>query len=333
MAAGSQGALLSSPDGLTWTACTSPTVEILRSVAFNGSEFAAVGDAGTIVISYDGTLWAVEETAEAEELWTVVFGNGRYVAGGARGRAYSSVDAVHWMALNVPSTENFYASAYGLGQFLLAGSQGAMLISSDGISFELVNSGTDQNLYGAAYTGEKFLAGGLEGVLIVSDDGRNWTPRATPGFHSLRGFAYAHGVWIAAGAGDLWTSPDTFTWTENPIGIGHFQTGITEKNGRLVVPGHAGRVLTSTDAFNWQVASADTLQNTNSAFSAGYFVLGSKGLFSVSADGLSWTAIPAGTPRTVRGLTYGNGQFVGVGGGPTVVTSPNGLYWTARALP
>jgi uncharacterized delta-60 repeat protein len=44
----------------------------------------------------------------------------------------------------------------------------------------------------------------------------------------------------------------------------------------------------------------------------------------------NWAAIPSGTSRNLWGLCYGGGQFVAVGEGGTILTSPDGLTWVSR---
>lgn len=66
-------------------------------------------------------------------------------------------------------------------------------------------------------------------------------------------------------------------------------------------------------------------------FLLGFFVF-TFGVQSILADSLdTWTwrnPLPQG--NTLVGVTYGGGQFVAVGGGGSIVTSPNGQAWTLR---
>jgi len=54
VAVGRAGAILSSVDGLTWTAEASNTADELRDVAWSGSTFVAVGAGGSVHVSSDG---------------------------------------------------------------------------------------------------------------------------------------------------------------------------------------------------------------------------------------------------------------------------------------
>jgi hypothetical protein len=50
-AVGLNGTIVTSPDGITWTARASGTANDLRGIAWSGTQFAAVGDHGIILTS------------------------------------------------------------------------------------------------------------------------------------------------------------------------------------------------------------------------------------------------------------------------------------------
>ena len=54
VAVGDEGAVLSSPDGATWSVRTSGTTLALNDVTYGGERYVAVGQAGKIVVSTDG---------------------------------------------------------------------------------------------------------------------------------------------------------------------------------------------------------------------------------------------------------------------------------------
>jgi hypothetical protein len=47
--------------------------------------------------------------------------------------------------------------------------------------------------------------------------------------------------------------------------------------------------------------------------------------------GTTWTLRTSGTSNDLERATYGNGLFVAVGEGGTILTSPDGVNWTKRA--
>ncbi len=48
------------------------------------------------------------------------------------------------------------------------------------------------------------------------------------------------------------------------------------------------------------------------------------------AFALTWTTQTSGTDNVLRGVVYAGGQFVAVGNQGTVLTSPDGVTWTAQ---
>jgi hypothetical protein len=89
--------LLTSPDGLTWTAQTSNTNNALRHVSYGVTSagvgtYVAVGDAGTIVSSTDATTWTAQTIPTTQSFYSVSFGPDlQFIAVGTAGtQAYST---------------------------------------------------------------------------------------------------------------------------------------------------------------------------------------------------------------------------------------------------
>jgi len=123
--------------------------------------------------------------------------------------------------------------------------------------------------------------------------------------------------------------------------------GIAFGDGRFVVVGDQGTILTSTDGANWIARTPGTNQVDlyAVAFGAqGFVAVGgtresdSQPVACGSPDGLSWTPRDMGALRLTWGnwlqaVTFGGGQYVAVGGNyttNTVQTSPDGVVWTMR---
>ena len=51
------GAILTSPDAVTWTIRNSGTASSINGVAYTGARFIAVGDNSTVLTSFDGVSW------------------------------------------------------------------------------------------------------------------------------------------------------------------------------------------------------------------------------------------------------------------------------------
>lgn len=104
VAAGSSGALVTSPDGITWTSRTSGFgANVIRKVAFGNGLWVAVGENGTLTTSSDGITWTartanmstnqIEDVQYANSIWVAVGGGGGTTNTG--GITYST-DGITW---------------------------------------------------------------------------------------------------------------------------------------------------------------------------------------------------------------------------------------------
>jgi hypothetical protein len=108
VAAGGNGLLYSSPDGITWTSRTSGFGSTtINKVAYGNGLWVAVGASGTITTSTDGITWTartanmasntLRDVKYANSLWVVVGGGGGSINTG--GIAYSS-NGTTWTRVN-----------------------------------------------------------------------------------------------------------------------------------------------------------------------------------------------------------------------------------------
>ncbi len=76
------GAILTSPDGVTWTS-RNPGIEVnLRGVTYGNGSFVVVGDGGAILTSPDGITWTSRNPGIGVNLHGVTYGDGSFVVVG-----------------------------------------------------------------------------------------------------------------------------------------------------------------------------------------------------------------------------------------------------------
>jgi hypothetical protein len=75
---------------------------------------------------------------------------------------------------------------------------------------------------------------------------------------------------------------------------------------------------------NWTRRTSGTYYSLNAVtYGNGLFVaVGNGGTILTSPDGVNWTRRTSGTSDWLSGVTYGNGTFVAVGSGGIILTSP-----------
>ena len=224
VAAGENGQIFTSPDGVTWTARTSGTTQLLHGVTYGNGIFVVVGVSGTILTSPDGATWTVRESGDMNYLRGIAYGNGTFVA--------------------VGGTE--------LGTYYYPSGNSVILSSSDGITWTRRTTDAIRWLGSVIYEKGVFVVGGGGGQILTSADGINWTTRMTETAASeirfdgdINGIAYGNGIFIAAGySGRALISSDGFVWVSKPM-LSRMLHAVTYGNGTFVAVGASGTIIQS----------------------------------------------------------------------------------------
>lgn len=156
-----------------WTQITSGTGEDLNGVSFVNGQFIAVGANGTLLTSTDGVTWTAQASNTNNSLRSVAYGIpiggvGTYVAVGDAGTIVSSPDAVNWTPqTTIPTTQSLYSVCFGPDlQFIAVGTTGTLAYSTTGAdgSWSVGNSGVI-DLY-SIVPADVFIAVGAAGTNI-----------------------------------------------------------------------------------------------------------------------------------------------------------------------
>ncbi|MGA0920411.1 MAG: hypothetical protein ACO3SD_06835, partial [Gemmatimonadaceae bacterium] len=323
--------IMTSPDGITWTARTAPNANRLNHVDWDNNQFVAVASTGTgnrATTSPDGITWT-SRTTPADVDWVgLAYGNGVWVATAATGtgnRIMTSSDGGEtWMLRTYPADNQWYNVEFANGLFVAVATNGQdrVMTSPDGITWTIRATTANRNWQGVAYGNGRFVAvaqGGMQGVM-TSTDGLAWTLRQPAEVNYWRSVAFGNGVFVAVAAGSetggtnhVMRSTDGITWTAhggNAVGL----VSVTYGGGQFVAVG------TNTTIANQTVMT--------------------------STDGITW-ATQTAHAGAWHGVTYGrdasgNGLYVAVSNGATesvlpftqrVMTSPDGVTWTPQTTP
>ncbi len=254
VAVGESGTILTSPDGLAWTARVSGTTRWLTSVTYVTGQFIAVGEAATVLASPDGITWiprTVTTNPNAPRLNALTYGNGTYLAVAEDGSSYTSPDTLTWR-----SEANRLPRARGLvfayGHFVVTGEAGSVSTSLNASSFTSRGTTTSAFLESVAYARRTFVAVGARGLVLTSPSAERWIARPLPASAAstyLRGVAFFNHHFIAVGeAGTVLTSPDAFTWTPRTLSspATPLFTAIAASDTVALTVGHAGAIYRST---------------------------------------------------------------------------------------
>jgi hypothetical protein len=163
---GGAGAILSSVDGLEWTAHQAPTTKFLSGIAGFPGGLVAVGDDGAMVLSALGDDWVALPELTTNWLYRVRYLNGTLLAVGQGGVIYASTNAVNWEPRVSGTTQWLNDVSWVDGHYYVAGTQGTVLRSPDGLVWTSLGTITAKSLYALATDGSYLLAAGLEGVIV-----------------------------------------------------------------------------------------------------------------------------------------------------------------------
>ena len=218
VAVGSRGTnnrVMTSPDGVVWTARVSVD-QTWRSVAFGNGTFVAVGDA-SVMTSPDGVTWT-RRTAGSGSWMSVTYGEGLFVAVSLDRTVMTSPDGIVWTrrTAGVPS-HPWRSVVFGSGTFVAVGDSGVMT-SSNGITWTdrrsgVPSPGSSYAWYSVAF-GNGLFASITDRTPYVMTSGVS--PSAPTAVTAVAGDSQARVTWAAPETGGY---PITeYTVTANPGG-------------------------------------------------------------------------------------------------------------------
>jgi len=187
-----------------------------------------------------------------------------------------------------------------------------------------------------------YFAAGEFSAMVRSGDGTNWFRMETETFPErtdIRGGAYGNGIYVCVGdfnnAGPqsfLATSTNGFDW-ELPQRIQAYgNSAVTFGNGKFLALVGEERGIHSVDGLTWTAVGLPDVMQLK--FLNGRFCAFGQS-FSTSSNAVNWEVHTANLPGPypLEDLAYGNGVWVGTGGGPQgsdymIVRSTDGTNWT-----
>lgn len=293
VAVGLFGTVMTSPDGITWTAQASDAYDTLAEVVWTGSQFVVVGLGGTILTSPDAIAWTTRKAGPSwEALQGVAWSGTMLVATSAsNGTVYHSPDGVTWTPVNNAAPQALLDIAWANGQFVAVGYSGTVVTSPDGGTWTAHATPTSANLVSVVWSGTQYVATGV-GTILTSPDASTWTARVSPTPNEINEVAWSGTRFVGAvNTGEVVTSADGITWTLHTTGSAHRLNAILWTGSKFIAVGDFGTVLTSTDGSTWADHSIPVVPPA--------LICGNETgvLFSVD-DGATWRVLGVGLPTT-----------------------------------
>jgi hypothetical protein len=165
---GSQGLVVSTPDGTNWTLRSTPTRKFLSGITGFSGGLVAVGKDGALIASTNGIGWLDVPIGTSNWLYKVRSLDGQLVVVGQNGTILTSPDAISWTPRGSGTTAWLTDAAWIDGQFYVSGLDGTLLRSPDTVNWTNVGTITPKSLYAAAADAHRLLVAGAEGVILRS---------------------------------------------------------------------------------------------------------------------------------------------------------------------
>jgi hypothetical protein len=179
-----------------------------------------------------------------------------------------------------------------------------------------------------------------------------WEIRINGSYPTLNGVCWGDYEFIAVGdTGTILSSTNGVSWTVQTSNISSNLNGIAWSGNVYVSVGETGTIISSVDGINWNVQTSGTTINLNSvAYANGvgiFATVGDNGFISISNNAVTWTEQTSNTSTQLNSVaspasSWGSGGwsdnvlpwdytfFVAAGNDGNIVTSANGVIWTAQ---
>ena len=231
-------AVMTSPDGITWTSRTAPNGE-WQAITNCGGLFVATATWGSnyVMTSTNGIDWTVRTPAFTWSHDAVACSASvpRFVSVSQFGRGWSSADGIsNWSIQNPGAIVDIRTVAFGAGRFSwleystnTGNRYGAY--STNGVNWTNTASAPANQWRYITYGGNRFIAiaeGGVNSRSAYSADGANWTLGSGVPDNSWQGVAYGANKYVAvANSGTnnrVMTSSNGQSWESLAVTVPYF---------------------------------------------------------------------------------------------------------------
>lgn len=360
---GQDGAILTSKDGVTWTAQESNSKAHLYHILWNDNLFLATGTSGEILTSPDGISWTRQPRFSNSDIYfNAIAWNGTVFVAMTNyfGGLYTSADGITWTfqkRFYTKEYQHFDEIIWDGKQFLALADEpsGTFLYSSkDGMDWtrlacEGIKGILDANSIG--YNGKTYvITGKSETKVYVSENLKSFKPVKVNGFYLTRVRTFGKRFIIVGDnhqltpnekwqTGNILTSTDGYKWTAIPNTTKNRVSDVSYNGSVYAATTHSvamvgnesyNSVLISTDALKWKEQILGTQETFTAVATNGSVLIAAniKGFVMRSTDGVKWTRVTVDAEPIGKVIWDGN-RFIVAGIG--IFTSPDGLKWTKTA--
>jgi len=338
--------VMTSPNGIIWTAFTAATASTWYSVCWSPERmlFVAVAEGGTstrVMTSPDGKNWTARTASSETSRWSAVCWSaelGIFVAVSIDGnnRVMSSSNGISWSSNNVSGIEaNIWIDvcwSKELGLFVAVAENGTnrVMISNNGTNWNaiLAAGGQDNVWRSICWSPELgiFVAVSDSGTnrVMTSNNGIKWISRSAVGVNLWYNVSWSPQLelFVACGTNCLMSSPDGMNWTSRPVAQSNTWLGScwSPELGIFVAVADNGIDRAMTSSLKGRPPTSYNLFDNTYTIPSGTGI-GSGGIITTNGSYTIHSFITVGsstftptTSGTVEVLLVGGGG----GGGPTL---------------
>jgi Pectate lyase superfamily protein/Major tropism determinant N-terminal domain len=338
VAVGSNGAILVSPDAVTWTPVYTPINASFNHICYGNGLFVAVGSTGNIAYSPDGFVWTNATTNTLLTLTSVVYAGGsiqNYVAVSNTGSIAYSSDGNVWHVVPSVSSYALLSIDFNGSRLVAVGNNGTIVTSTNATTWTTETSPTAYNLRTVRYNNDQWIAAGDNSIVIISLDGQAWTFGYTDTF---RAAANDGTQWVFVGDGGtiFTTNNTTLQQQTSPTTNNLYDITYSSTLNLFVAVGANGTIISSLDGITWNTQVSLTTNDLNKVIfdtnTNKFITVGGQGTILVSSNANTWTSENSGVSVHLYSISvWSNTTYIAVGASGTVITSPNLTTWTTVA--
>lgn len=341
IATGRDYGVLLSEDGEHWrtgsyipqTAILSGVIEI-PMLAGTFGKYLAIDNFAQAYSSTDAVHWVVTAAPSSEPTTALRYAKDHFMRGTLKG-LYVLNDEAQWIRTTVPSATSMDTDGVTIAALT---SDRKLFVSETGLSWkEATPSIPDwkQVIWLSHVDGLWFAAGNF-GVLFTSQNGIDWnlvmpSDVHKPGFSKNSAIRLKNQYWIRQST--VWLrSADGILWENGPTRVVSASVSGLVSNGEKVLEfGSSGYIGVTEDLENWK--SLKTLQKWTPPYhlfheNGTLISIGQDGLaYSYSTNSADWLTLRFPVTKPIVAIAYGQGRFVAVGDGGTILVSQDLESW------
>lgn len=357
---GKNGQILTSEDGLSWSAATSGTAHQLYDVQFIEGKFYSVGLNRTLIESSDGITWnaiTINAGTATDLLRNITKGPAGFVISATRSNstgkfAYSSASGASntWAFTDVAfATAN--KVIYLKDRYYFFGTAGVYtsvngatwVNSTASLTVELPdgsmqNLGSPNQVFHGIYDDSRVILFGssqyygTHGCVFTSTNGTNFKLEPKSAYLTAHGSLYVNDKYFLYGSEGIISSDDGINYHYPGGSFSSLATNGVNYVG-VGALGSAGIIFSSGNFDSWtERTPAGQRELYSVVYNGSKFAAAGSKTFLESMDGITWSSVGTQTDE-IYCLAYGDGKYVtsGYDGGTwefRISYSANGSTWT-----